>query len=144
MNTGRRAGRASDGQACRRRSENLSQEATNSPTGRARRFEHYRIEAKLPLGKTLDNLDFRLPARTVRAARPRLCDGRRWIDHGHNIVILGPPDTGKSHLAAGPGLILVECGYRVFYARATAASVCISGADLCILRCEIYGPRSPR
>ena len=39
---------------------------------------------------------------------------------------------------------LVERGYRVLDARATAASFCISGADLCILRCEIYGPRSPR
>ena len=32
---------------------------------------------------------------------------------------LGPSGTGKSHLAAGIGIALVERGYRVLYARAT-------------------------
>ena len=48
-----------------------------------------------------------------------LAKGGDWIDDDHNIVVLGPPGTGKSHLAAGIGLALVERGYRVLYARAT-------------------------
>ena len=84
-----------------------------------RRFERHRAEAKLPPGKTLDNFDFgRLPGLSEPLVRV-LAKGGDWIDDGHNIVVLGPPGTGKSHLAAGIGLALVERGYRVLYARAT-------------------------
>ena len=84
-----------------------------------RRFERHRAEAKLPPGKTLDNFDFgRLPGLSEPLVRV-LAKGGDWIDDGHNIVVLGPPGTGKSHLAAAIGLALVERGYRVLYARAT-------------------------
>lgn len=84
-----------------------------------RRFERHRAEAKLPPGKTLDNFDFgRLPGLSEPLVRV-LANGGDWIDDGHNIIVLGPPGTGKSHLAAGIGIALVERGYRVLYARAT-------------------------
>ena len=70
-------------------------------------------------GKSLDNFDFRrLPGLSERLVRVLANDGD-WIDDGHNIVVLGPLGTGKSHLAAGIGIALVERGYRVLYARVT-------------------------
>ena len=98
----------------------LAQLAEQELADRARRrFERHRAEAKLPPGKTLDNFDFgRLPGLSEPLVRV-LAKGGDWIDDGHNIVVLGPPGAGKSHLAAGIGLALVERGYRVLYARAT-------------------------
>lgn len=98
----------------------LAQLAEQELADRARRrFERHRAEAKLPPGKSLDNFDFgRLPGLSERLVRV-LANGGDWIDDGHNVVVLGPPGTGKSHLAAGIGLALVERGYRVLYARAT-------------------------
>ena len=57
--------------------------------------------------KTLDNFDFgRLPGLSEPLVRV-LARGGDWIDDGHNIVVLGPPGTGKSYLAAAIGLALV-------------------------------------
>lgn len=48
-----------------------------------------------------------------------LTSGDRWLDEGANLILFGPPGGGKSHLAAGIGLALVENGYRVLYTRTT-------------------------
>src|SRR5439155_1300776 len=41
--------------------------------------------------------------------------------HGENVVLLGPPGVGKTHLAVGLGLKAIERGYRVLFT--TAASM---------------------
>ena len=46
-----------------------------------------------------------------------LASGDTWLDEGANVLLFGPPGTGKSHLAAGLGLRLVENGFRVLYQR---------------------------
>jgi len=43
---------------------------------------------------------------------------RHFIEHGENLVILGPPGVGKTHLAVGLGLKAIEHGYRVFFTTA--------------------------
>ena len=37
--------------------------------------------------------------------------GLKAIEHGENVVFLGPPGVGKSHLAVGLGLKAIEHGY---------------------------------
>ena len=49
---------------------------------------------------------------------PRATD-RCGAPDGANAILFGPPGGGKSHLAAGIGLALVENGYRVLYTRTT-------------------------
>src|SRR5437773_12418817 len=44
-----------------------------------------------------------------------------FLEHGENLVILGPPGVGKTHLAVGLGLKAIERGYRVLFT--TAASM---------------------
>ena len=46
-----------------------------------------------------------------------LASGDVWLGEGANALLFGPPGTGKSHLAAGLGLALVENGFRVLYQR---------------------------
>ena len=42
-----------------------------------------------------------------------------WLDNGANLILFGPPGSGKSHLAAAIGLALVENGWRVLFTRTT-------------------------
>ena len=91
-----------------------SQEVTDRER---RRFERHRAEAKLPPGKTLDNFDFTLVPAVSKARVRVLASGDVWLGEGANVLLFGPPGTGKSHLAAGLGLRLVENGFRVLYQR---------------------------
>jgi len=42
-----------------------------------------------------------------------------FIDQAHNLVLLGPPGTGKTHLAIGLGIKAAHAGHRVLFATAT-------------------------
>ena len=84
-----------------------------------RRFERHLAEARLPPGKTLDNFEFDLVPMVSKAHVNALAAGDRWLDQGANLILIGNPGGGKSHLAAAIGLALVENGFRVLYARTT-------------------------
>ena len=46
-----------------------------------------------------------------------LASGDIWLEEGASVLLFGPLGTGKSHLAAGLGLRLVENGFRVLCQR---------------------------
>ena len=70
-----------------------------------RRFERHLAEAKLPPGKTLANFEFDIVPMVSKAHVNALVAGDRWLDQGANLILIGNPGGGKSHLAAaiGPG-----------------------------------------
>ena len=84
-----------------------------------RRFERHLAEARLPPGKTLANFEFDIVPMVSKAHVNALVAGDRWLDQGANLILIGNPGGGKSHLAAAIGLALVENGFRVLYARTT-------------------------
>ena len=84
-----------------------------------RRMERHLLEARLPAGKRLDNFDFNAVPMVSRAQISALIAGDSWLDQGTNLILFGPPGTGKSHLAAAMGLALVENGWRVLFTRTT-------------------------
>ena len=84
-----------------------------------RRFQRRLGEARLPSGKTLDNFDFAVVPTLSKAHVAALCAGDHWLDAGSNLLLIGPPGTGKTHLSAAIGLALVEHGYRVLFCRTT-------------------------
>jgi DNA replication protein DnaC len=46
-----------------------------------------------------------------------ICAGDSWIDKGANLILIGGPGGGKTHLASAIGLALVEKRWRVLFAR---------------------------
>jgi DNA replication protein DnaC len=84
-----------------------------------RRIERHLADARLPLGKTLDSFDFDAVPMVSKAQIMALAAGDAWLAKGANLLLFGPPGGGKSHLAAGIGLALVENGWRVLFSRTT-------------------------
>ena len=82
-----------------------------------RRIERHLADARLLPGKTLDAFDFAATPTISKAHVMALCAGDSWIDKGANLILLGGPGGGKSHLASAIGLALIENGWRVLFAR---------------------------
>ena len=82
-----------------------------------RRLERHLLEARLPPGKTLDGFEFEAVPVISKAHVMALCAGDGWISNGANLILLGGPGGGKTHLASAIGLALIENGWRVLFAR---------------------------
>jgi DNA replication protein DnaC len=84
-----------------------------------RRIERHLAESRLPPGKTLDSFDFTAVPMLSRAQVMALASGDTWLEKGANLLLFGPPGSGKSHAAAALGRALIENGYRVLFIRTT-------------------------
>ena len=38
-----------------------------------------------------------------------------WLEHTYNLILLGPPGVGKTHLSVGLGMEAMEHGHRVSF-----------------------------
>lgn len=38
-----------------------------------------------------------------------------WLEQGYNLILLGPPGVGKTHLSVGLGIHAVKNGYKVYF-----------------------------
>ena len=65
-------------------------------------------------GKTLDTFDFDFNKKLNRRLVFELASGRFVTQH-EDALFLGPPGTGKSHLAQALGLAVIQQGHRVSY-----------------------------
>jgi DNA replication protein DnaC len=82
-----------------------------------RRIERHLADARLLPAKTIDGFDFTATPMISKAHVMALCAGDTWIEAGANLILIGGPGGGKSHLASAIGLALVENGWRVLFAR---------------------------
>jgi len=73
--------------------------------------------ARFPFVKSLETFDFAYQPSLDKKQIQTLASCH-FIEHGENIVILGPPGVGKSHLAVGLGLKAIEHGHRVLFTTA--------------------------
>ena len=64
--------------------------------------------------KTLDNFDFNFNKKMNRSLVFDLATGA-FIARYEDALFLGPPGTGKSHLAQAIGQAVIQQGYRVLY-----------------------------
>jgi len=88
--------------------------AVEAQARHARMVERRSRSAHLPARKSLDDFDFSyqpgLSERTVRELA-----GLSFVETATNIVFLGPPGVGKTHLAAGLAWQAVEAGYAAHF-----------------------------
>lgn len=75
--------------------------------------------ARFPFVKGLDAFDFSYQPSIDKKQIANLATCH-FLEHGENVVILGPPGVGKTHLAVGLGLKAIERGYRVLFTTAAA------------------------
>jgi DNA replication protein DnaC len=69
------------------------------------------------VGKRLDTFDFDFNKKMNRALVFELATAR-WVPQHEDALFLGPPGTGKSHLAQAIGFAVIQQGHRVVYREA--------------------------
>lgn len=70
--------------------------------------------ARFPWLKTLDQFDFEFQP-SIDRRQVRELAGMSFVERAHNVIILGPPGVGKTHLAIALGVKAVEAGYSVLF-----------------------------
>ena len=83
--------------------------------GRQQRGIESRLRlARFPWLKTLDQFDFEFQPSLDRKVVRELA-GVSFIERTENVVLLGPPGVGKTHLAIALGVKAVEAGYSALF-----------------------------
>jgi DNA replication protein DnaC len=73
--------------------------------------------ARFPFHKTLESFDFKFQPSIDPKVIRELATGR-YLQHGENVLLLGPPGVGKTHLAVALGLKACEQGARTLFTTA--------------------------
>jgi DNA replication protein DnaC len=71
-------------------------------------------QARFPWVKTLEQFDFSFQPSIDRKVIRDL-SGLSFVERAENVVLLGPPGVGKTHLAIALGVKAVEAGHRVLF-----------------------------
>jgi DNA replication protein DnaC len=70
--------------------------------------------AKFPVLKRLADFDFAAQPGVDRRLIDELATGR-FLYEGRNLIFLGPPGVGKTHLATALGVMACEMGHRAYF-----------------------------
>ena len=83
--------------------------------GRHQRGMESRLkQARLPWVKTLEQFDFTFQPGIDRKVVRELA-GLAFVERSENVILLGPPGVGKTHLAIALGVKAVDAGHRVLF-----------------------------
>ncbi|WP_438943722.1 IS21-like element helper ATPase IstB [Noviherbaspirillum malthae] len=75
------------------------------------------VMARLPFVKPLETFDFGYQP-SIDKKQVQSLASCHFIEHGENVLVLGPPGVGKTHLAVALGLKAIASGYRVLFTTA--------------------------
>lgn len=79
-----------------------------------KRIELNRRKASFPTEKHLEGFDFRFQTTITKRQVNRLLTFE-FIENRENVIFIGPPGVGKTHLAIGIGVKAVGAGYKVLF-----------------------------
>ena len=79
-----------------------------------KRIRMGRSVARFPFQRTLEEFDFAFQP-SIDARVVRELSTCRYISSGENVLLLGPPGVGKTHLAVALGLKAIEAGYSTLF-----------------------------
>lgn len=83
--------------------------------------------AKLPFIKTLESFDFSFQP-SIEAKVIRELASCVFIERAENVVFLGPPGTGKTHLSVALGLKAIQKRYRTLFTSAAVLMAALNKA----------------
>jgi DNA replication protein DnaC len=83
--------------------------------------------ARFPFVKTLESFDFSFQPSIDKKKIKELATCR-FVANGDNIIFLGPPGVGKTHLAVALGIKAVTEGYRTYFTQAMPLVASLSKA----------------
>jgi DNA replication protein DnaC len=86
-------------------------------------------KAGFPVTKYLEEFDYRHQSTITKRQVNQLLDFR-FIDERANLVFIGPPGVGKTHLAIGIGHKAIEAGYKVLFCTALSLVEILELAEL--------------
>jgi len=98
-----------------------------------KRVERNRHLAGFPAHKSLEEFDYRHQTTITKRQVNQLLDFT-FLDQRSNLLFIGPPGVGKTHLAIGIGHKAVEAGFRVLF---TTALGLVERLELAELRGEL-------
>ena len=79
-----------------------------------RRLQTAMRSSRLPAVKTLDQFDFAFQP-SIKREQIESLHGLGFLDRGENVILLGPPGVGKTHLAISLAIAAAKAGRRVYY-----------------------------
>ena len=87
--------------------------------------------ARFPFQKSLESFDFKQqPSLDPKVIRE--LGTARFISDAENVLLLGPPGVGKTHLGVALGLKACAAGYRTAFATATSLIGNLMKAQPCL------------
>lgn len=89
--------------------------------------------AAFPLIKRLSEFDFKFQTTVTKKQITRLLDFT-FIDNRKNLVFIGPPGVGKTHLSTAVGVEAIDAGYKVLF---ITALTLVEALDLSEMRGEL-------
>ena len=74
-------------------------------------------QANFPVTKTIDAFDFAFP-KTINKSQVMNLFDLRFVEQKHNVILMGPPGTGKTHLALALGYQACLQGIKTLFTTA--------------------------
>ena len=85
--------------------------------------------AMFPVQKRVEDFDFDFQPSIDKTVISDLAS-LRFVHNTENVVLMGPPGVGKSHLAIGMGIEAVNAGFKVYFVNAGALVEGLKNANM--------------